>query len=326
MNGNPDRHMNLPASGDESVDRRLEKLHAFLDEIVPENAEATEQDLTAIMLRAQPLRVVAGDAQAVSNRTEQQLRRAVGESRSVSNRNVQLLHYGVTDAELVRMAGAENDQVWQSEDGGRALEAVAATQVPQIGQPCYRRIFAVDIEQSTERNNSAKMSLRKAMYDLLERCMVESGITAPHRDRFVDRGDGILALIHPVDDIPKTLLLSKVVPMLDELLAGYAESHPEARLRLRAVVHAGEVHFDGHGWFGEALDVAFRLLDAPEVKKRFRASVRPLLVVVSDDIYTSVVRHGYAGIDVRAFDEVAHVKVAGQRHRGWVRTCGEQEN
>jgi hypothetical protein len=48
-------------------------------------------------------------------------------------------------------------------------------------------------------------------------------------------------------------------------------------------------------------------------------SVRPLLVVVSDDIYTSVVRHGYAGIDVRSFDEVAHVKVAGERHRGWVR-------
>jgi len=248
----------------------------------------------------------------------------------VADLRVLLLHYGVTDAgrveDLVRMARAENDQVWQSEDGGRALEAVAATQVPQIGQPCYRRIFAVDIEQSTERNNSAKMSLRRAMYDLLERCMVESGITAPHRDKFVDRGDGILALIHPVDDIPKTLLLSKVVPMLDELLAGYAESHPDQRLRLRAVVHAGEVHFDGHGWFGEALDVAFRLLDAPEVKKRFRASVRPLLVVVSDDIYTSVVRHGYEGIDVRAFDEVAHVKVAGQRHRGWVRTCGEQEN
>jgi class 3 adenylate cyclase len=239
---------------------------------------------------------------------------------SIPDLRILLLHYGITDAdrvdELERMARAENDQVWHHEEDGAH---VAATQVPQIGQPCYRRIFAVDIEQSTEQNNSAKMSLRQAMYYLLEQSMVESGIPASHRDRFVDRGDGILSLIHPVDDVPKTLLLSKVVPMLDALLAGYAERYPEQRLRLRAVVHAGEVHFDGHGWFGEALDVAFRLLDAPEVKKQFRASVRPLLVVVSDDIYTSVVRHGYAGIDVRSFDEVAHVKVAGQRHRGWVR-------
>ena len=239
---------------------------------------------------------------------------------SIPDLRVLLLHYGIIDLdrveELVRMARAENNQVWQYDEGDGH---VVATQVPQIGQPCYRRIFAVDIEQSTEQNNSAKMSLRRAMYELLEQSMVESGIPASHRDGFVDRGDGILSLIHPVDDVPKTLLLSKVVPMLDELLAGYAECYPEQRLRLRAVVHAGEVHFDGRGWFGEALDVAFRLLDAPEVKKRFRLSVRPLLVVVSDDIYTSVVRHGYAGIDVRSFDEVAHVKVAGERHRGWVR-------
>jgi GTP diphosphokinase / guanosine-3',5'-bis(diphosphate) 3'-diphosphatase len=36
----------------------------------------------------------------------------------------------------------------------------------------------------------------------------------------------------------------------------------EAR-RLRVVLHAGEVHYDGNGCFGEALDIAFRLLDAP---------------------------------------------------------------
>jgi class 3 adenylate cyclase len=149
--------------------------------------------------------------------------------------------------------------------------------------------------------------------------MVENGITAPHRDPFVDRGDGILTLIHPADDVPKTLLLSAVIPTLDRLLAEHAERNPEQHLRLRAVVHEGEVHFDGRGWFGEALDVAFRLLDAPEVKKRFRQSAQPLLLVVSEQIYTSIVRHGYAGIDQHSFAEAAHIKVAGQRHRGWVR-------
>jgi hypothetical protein len=190
---------------------------------------------------------------------------------------------------------------------------------PLVGLPLHRSIFAVDIEGSSERNNSAKIALRKATYELLEKSMSVSGITVPHRDPFVDRGEGILALIHPVDDVPKTLLLSSVVPMLDQLLVEYAASFPEERLRLRVVVHAGEVHFDGRGWFGEALDVAFRLLNAPEVMVRSRKSELPLLLVVSDDIYGSVVRHGYAGIDERLFVEAASVKVAGRRHSGWVR-------
>ena len=45
------------------------------------------------------------------------------------------------------------------------------------------------------------------------------------------------------------------------------------------VIHAGEIHFDGMGYFGEALDVAFRLLDAPRLKNRLRQVVTPLVLV-----------------------------------------------
>jgi len=243
---------------------------------------------------------------------------------SITDLRALLFHYKITDEdrvdELLRMATAENEQVWRQEiHGGHMLGFPDLVPVPRVGQPLHRSIFAVDIEGSSERNNSAKIALRKATYELLEKSMATSGITAPHRDPFVDRVDGILALIHPVDDVPKTLLLSAVIPMLDQLLAEYAADFPDQHLRLRVVVHAGEVHFDGHGWFGEALDVAFRLLNAPEVMVRSRRSGLPLLLVVSDDIYGSVVRHGYAGIDERLFVEAASVKVAGRRHTGWVR-------
>ena len=33
------------------------------------------------------------------------------------------------------------------------------------------------------------------------------------------------------------------------------------------MVHAGEVNYDANGCFGEALDIAFRLLDSAHVKK-----------------------------------------------------------
>jgi len=93
-----------------------------------------------------------------------------------------------------------------------------------------------------------------------------------HRDRFIGRGDGILALIHPVDQAPKAILLNCAIPVLNRLLIDYNASLPLASraqrlLRVRVVVHAGEVHYDANGCFGEALDVAFRLLDAGQVKK-----------------------------------------------------------
>lgn len=184
--------------------------------------------------------------------------------------------------------------------------------------PHHRVIFAVDIEGSTTRNNATKADLRGAMYELVEQALRDNGIAEEHHDQFVDRGDGILALIRPVDEVPKTLLLSGVVPTLAELLVEHEVHNPGRHLRLRAVVHAGEVHQDIRGPFGESLDVAFRLLDAPEVKDAFRLSAEPLLLVVSELIYRTIVRQGYTGIDERAFRPIADVVVAGLHQHGWV--------
>ena len=83
-------------------------------------------------------------------------------------------------------------------------------------------------------------------------------------------------------------------------------------------MHAGEVSYDANGCFGEALDVAFRLLDAVQVKRTLLTAGDPLVLVVSGDIYRCVVRHGYDGIDQDAFQPLVRVQVAGHRHCGWV--------
>ncbi|MEV4318512.1 hypothetical protein [Actinocrispum sp. NPDC049592] len=191
----------------------------------------------------------------------------------------------------------------------------------QATPPHHRVILAVDIEDSTSRTNTAKAALRRVMYELLEECLIAAGVPEEYRDPLVDRGDGILVLIHPVDEVPKTLLLSAVAPILETLLSRNADQFPGQKLRLRAVVHAGEVHYDGRGCFGEALDVAFRLLDAEEVKERFRQVASPLLLVVSDDIHQSVVRHGYDGINTRDYVPAAFVNVAGTVRLGWSRSA-----
>jgi hypothetical protein len=83
-------------------------------------------------------------------------------------------------------------------------------------------------------------------------------------------------------------------------------------------VHAGDVHYDENGCFGEALDLAFRLLDAPAVKKALQAAASPLILVISEDIYRSVVRHRYPGIDQGSFRRLVRVQIAGERYPGWV--------
>jgi hypothetical protein len=178
-------------------------------------------------------------------------------------------------------------------------------------QPYHRSIVAVDTAGSTRRTNAVKATLRHTMYEVFENALSAAGIEKTHHDPLVDCGDGILAIIHPI--VPKTVLLDTVIPALGEQLTKQDD------IQLRAVVHAGEVHYDHRGCFGESLDLSFRLLDAPGLKQLLRESAEPLAVVLSEDIYRTVVRHGYDRIDADRFAPLVQTRVAGQSHRGWVR-------
>lgn len=192
----------------------------------------------------------------------------------------------------------------------------------QRSLPVYRSILAVDIEGSTRRTNPVKEELRDEVYRLVVDALCVSGIDSRHYDPFTDRGDGLLVLLHPADELPKPLLLSRLIPALAGLLAAYNSRISPADqpriLRLRAVIHAGEVHRDGNGPFGEDLDVAFRLLDAPRFKAHLKSATVPLALVASDYIYQSIIRHGYDGIAGQEYLQLVTVNVADQRRKGWV--------
>jgi hypothetical protein len=188
--------------------------------------------------------------------------------------------------------------------------------------PVHRSIIAVDIEGSTQRTNPVKQELREQVYQLVLGALGIAGIDDQYYDPFTDRGDGVLVLLRPADELPKPLLLSRLIPALAGLLVSHNGSISPAEqprmLRLRAVIHAGEVHYDGKGFFGEDLDVAFRLLDAPRFKAHLRSATAPLALVASDYIYQSIIRHGYDGIDHEEFLPLVTVKVGYQRRKGWV--------
>jgi hypothetical protein len=190
----------------------------------------------------------------------------------------------------------------------------------------YRSILAVDIEDSTQRTNPVKEELRHEIYRLMAGAFGTAGIDEQYCDPITDRGDGILVLLRPADDFPKPFLLSRLMPALASLLAarnnGISPAEKPRIMRLRAVVHAGEVHYDGNGPFGEDLDVAFRLLDAPRFKAHLKAATGPLALLASDSIYQSIIRHGYDGIDGEEYVPLVNVTVGFQRRKGWVHLPG----
>jgi hypothetical protein len=186
--------------------------------------------------------------------------------------------------------------------------------------PVHRSIIALDLEDSTKRTDSVKGELRRVMYDLLGRSLDAVAVTGNRLEQLTDRGDGVLVLVRPHDEVPKTALLDRLVPLLATMLTEYnvQAAQPALRMRLRVVVHAGEVHVDSNGYYGEAIDIAIRLLDAPRVKKVLKQASVPLVLVISNEIHSAIVSHGY--VDANTYFPLVRVRVGKRWHRGWVHT------
>jgi hypothetical protein len=203
--------------------------------------------------------------------------------------------------------------------------AVAALIRNQPLRPPRRRVIvALDIENSTSRPDPVKAELRTMLYELFGAALRSAGVSARRRDRF-DRGDGLLALIDPAD---QALLFHIVIPVFSQLLASYNAGLPQPggedrQLRVRIVMHTGNVHDDDNGCFGQALDIAFRLLDAPRVKAALKAARSSALLVVSGDVYDSVAPNSLDEIDHTTPRRLVTAQVAGNEHQGWIHIPAE---
>jgi hypothetical protein len=119
-------------------------------------------------------------------------------------------------------------------------------------------------------------------------------------------------------------------PLVSELkrsLAHYNSTPPSAEpLRLRVVVHAGEVQCTEDGFAGEDLDVAFGLLSARSLRHRLAGSGADLTLILSDQVY----RHAVADPNyatVLSSCRSVRVKIGQDTVRAWVHftTGGETD-
>jgi HD domain-containing protein len=189
----------------------------------------------------------------------------------------------------------------------------------------HRLIVALDIERSTSRPDPVKAESRTMLYELFDAALRSAGVSARRRDRFIDRGDGLLVLIEPEDQV---LLFNLVIPLFTQLLTSYNASlpHPgskDCQPRVRVVMHAGNIQDDDNGCFGEALDIAFRLLDAPAAKMALKEEPGPVLVVVSTDLYRSVAPHSSDGTGRTASHRLVIAQVADREYQDWIHIPAE---
>jgi hypothetical protein len=189
------------------------------------------------------------------------------------------------------------------------------------GYPTYQSIFAFDIAGSSARyrDNRAQLALRAAVYGAVRDSFTVSGISWDSC-RFEDRGDGAIVVVPA--KVSKVLLLDPLPQVLCSVLAEHnLGASADERIRLRVVVHAGEIMRDEYGLSGTDLVLACRLLDTDELRSALAHADIPLAMIVSDHVYEAIVRHRYRGIDPSTYHPISS-KVKSGRVHGWVHLPG----
>ncbi len=158
----------------------------------------------------------------------------------------------------------------------------------------HRTILVVDVERfgSPARTDRDRVVVRTGLYRALAAALTTVSVTMTDHH---DSGDGVLVVLPA--SVPKSVLVDALPDKLITELRAHNEDHaPAQRIRLRMVLHAGEVRYDEHGVVGTAINHAFRLLDAPVFKTAFARSGGALGVVVSAWFFDEVVRHSGDGL------------------------------
>jgi hypothetical protein len=185
--------------------------------------------------------------------------------------------------------------------------------------PTYHTIVAIDVAGSGCLDDRLQLRMRADLRSLIADTLALQSLEAAAVHR-IDLGDGV-RLIFPATVSPCSLL-DPFVPNLASGLRSERLAADSIRLRLRVAVHAGLLHRDSGGWAGAPLVHCARLLDAGPVRRALRVAHRAnLVLVVSQGMYDSVVRHGY-GLDRSTYRPVK-IRVKETNATAWVHLAGE---
>jgi hypothetical protein len=180
----------------------------------------------------------------------------------------------------------------------------------------HRTIVVFDVERFGDhrRTNLNQAAVREGLYRSVARAFGRAKIPWTPDD-VEDRGDGIFVRLLP--EVPKSLLVELLPSELVAELTAHNSTHPEEeRIRLRMALHAGEVLYDGHGVTGEAVNWAFRLVDAESLKTKLAGSPGLLAIIASSWFFDQVIQH--AAPEVSGAYRPVLVRAKDDTQRGWI--------
>ncbi len=191
----------------------------------------------------------------------------------------------------------------------------------QPTQALDRTIVVVDVAGFTapERNPLDRLAVRRGMYEVLRIAFAESDVDF---DSCVseDRGDGALILLPP--GTTKSLVADRLPDRIAVALRRYNHTRtPQAQIRLRVSLNSGEVLNDGNGWVGDAVDTAFRILDAQPAKEAFAESDRMIAFISSQRFFADVIAqdpgllpelYSPIPVSVKTFTGMAYLRLHGE--------------
>jgi hypothetical protein len=184
-------------------------------------------------------------------------------------------------------------------------------------------MFAVDIAGFTraDRDSEIRLYLRRSLYQILQDAFQGSGLpwAECHHE---DRGDGVLVIIPP--HIPAYGLIDPFPERLRGLIRRHNRVSCEAaRMQLRAAASIGPVDRDDHGLVGDDLNLLFRMLDAPPLRRALTDTGAELVLAVSRYVHDSLVVQHPSLVDPAQFRPL-EARVKQTRIRAWIYVPGQQ--
>ncbi len=165
----------------------------------------------------------------------------------------------------------------------------------------YRGILGIDIEgfNRAEWTDPIRARLRSRLYRLVDEALTHADIDSAST-ACSDAGDGIWLVADTEVSVARLLH-----PLVTSLASGLADDNRQTsmveRMRLRVVVHAGQMLQDAHGYAGATLNHAARLLDARVARMILKTIADTnLVLLVSEQVYQGVVSHDHTGSTVAA--------------------------
>src|SRR6266545_1670914 len=187
-------------------------------------------------------------------------------------------------------------------------------------QSCVLLIVDIEGFGSLTRDDLVQVLLRRRLYQLVDHALAAGGVELEQILALHDLGDGVLVVLDRTVSLHR--LLDRGISELTARLAhnDRATVPSSMRLRLRLAVHQGPLVRDVHGYTGQTLTHAFRLVDAEVVRAVFRAAHEAgLVVVVSDQAHQRLLTG--AGRAMGGFQPV-WVSNKETTARAWLRLAG----